>query len=294
MPSCLALSWCLAFFLAGCASNQQAVTVIDMSTGPDVGDAFRRILNTDNGLLVRTWTVTDDAKRLGDALQHRRDGAVLSPEVEAALQRNGVRLVRVRADVLGALLPELGVAPVQVEAWHGQVTRWRELRGFSIDAPGMVVAVGRDVRSLQPGRLRLLARSWTVQTENGVYLNLELRWAFVRPRAASYPRLLGDQSLPGEVFASMSVEIQLETGYAYILTGEPPGASRDTDDTGPAAPEAGPSAPTPATLGELLFRSATEPPRRHLLVLIPRLPQHLLEPYRLAGDGTSAEDGLQP
>ena len=88
----------------------------------------------------------------------------------------------------------------------------------------------------------------------------------------------------------MALEVQLQPGYAYVLTFESPEVSwpepgrppQETDEDpeaargergadSPAPPPPGPGTDTPATVGELLFRG-TLPRARGMLVFVPRIP----------------------
>lgn len=271
--ACLPL-WACAPPPTGTASGSGAVT------------ALRRLLNADTGLEVRTWTVSDNPGRIAEALDRYGLGAVGDPDADAALRSNGLRAVRVRVDLLDALLSELGVAPVEVRAWHGQVLEWRQLLSSPVGPAGAVAAVGNGIRRLDPGRMLLMARCWTLPMEDGTSLNLELVPVLERPRTHDYARLLGDRTLSGEVFESMSVETQLAPGLACVLTGESPGRSGDAAEP----PPHGPVAPAPATIGEILFEAGGEPPLRQLLVLVPRLPQRPGGQAPLAAGRQPAED----
>ncbi len=263
----------LALTTAGCVAKQ---TVTGRETTP-TPNAFDRMLNPENGLLLRKWVVSDDAERIWAALQRYSDGEVLDAESDDTLRRNGLRFVRVRADRTEDLLGELGVGPSDVAAWHGQVLEWREFHQRPVGGPDAALAVSGRVRSIPPGQLRLVGRSWTVLMEDGPYLTLELLPQLLRSQTPSLYHLLGDAKLQGEVFRGLGIEIELEPGYAYVLTGETPAFEYAGDQP------AGPDVETPDTLGEFLFSTRTEPPLRTLLVFVPRIPDRLLNPYRIEG-----------
>ncbi len=267
---------------AGCVTRQ-TVTTREATPTPSADNAFDRMLNPDNGLLLRRWVVSDNADRIGAALLRYSDGQVLDARTDESLRRNGMRLVRVRADQTDDLLGDLGVGPSDVAAWHGQVVEWRELYQRPVIGPGATLAVSGRVRSIPAGQLRLMGRSWTVLMEDGPYLTLELLPQLWRPQEPSLYRLLGDADRQGEVFGTLAIEIELETGYAYVLTGETPAL----EWTDPPRDPAGPNVETPDTLGEFLFSQRTEPPLRTLLVFVPRISDRLLRPYRI--EGTSPE-----
>ncbi len=268
----------LSLLSAGCVARK---TVISRESSPTHSgeNVFDRMLNPDNGLLLRKWVVPDKADRIGAALLRYRDGQVLDAKTAESLRRNGFRLVRIRADQIDDLLGDLGVGPSDVAAWHGQIVEWRELFKRPISGPGATLAISGRVRSIPPGQLRLMGRSWTVMMEDGPYLTLELHPQLRRPQEPSLYRLLGDTDLQGEVLGALAIEIRLEPGYAYVLTGGTPAVERIDSLGNPA----GPTVETPDTLGEFLFSQRTEPPLRTLLVFVPRISDQLLRPYRIEG-----------
>jgi hypothetical protein len=214
------------------------------------------MLNSDNGLMVRTVAVAGSAEDVGAALR-AADRGPAPPAQQEMLRRGGLRLARLRAADVGPLLDRLGAAPLDVAAWHGQVLEWREVAAAPV-AEDLVLELPAGPRRPGPGKLRLLARSWTVATERGPALYLELRAAFARdaPRLA---RLLGDDA--GEPIEGITIEILLEAGEACVLTAEAPG---------PAG-----SAAAPPTAGEHLLGG----PPRVLVIFVPSIPARLFEPY---------------
>jgi len=268
----------LCLLSAGCVARS-TVTTRESTPTSSADNVFDRMLNPDNGLLIRKWVVSDNADRIDAALLRYSDGQVVDAKTDESLRRNGMRLLRVRSDQTDALLGDLGVGSSDVAAWHGQVVEWRELYRRPVSGPGATLAVSGRVRSIPPGQLRLMGRSWTVLMEDGPYLTLELLPQLRKPQEPSLYRLLGDADLQGEVFEALAVEIELEHGYAYVLTGETP--LRDRID--PPGDPAGPDVETPDTLGEFLFCQRTELPVRTLLVFVPRISDRLLNPYRIEG-----------
>ena len=268
----------LGLLSTGCVARSTVTTHQTPST-PSADNAFDRMLNPDNGLLIRKWVVSDNSDRISDALSRYADGQVLDTKTDESLRRNGLRLVRVRADQTNDLLGALGVGPSDVAAWHGQVVEWRELYRRPVSGPGATLAVSGRVRSIPAGEVRLMGRSWTVLMEDGPYLTLELLPQLRRQQEPSLYRLLGDTDRDGEILKALAIEVELESGYVYVLTGERP-AVEWIDVPGDPA---GPNVETPDTLGEFLFSQRTEPKLRTLLVFVPRISDRLLRPYRIEG-----------
>ena len=271
---------------AGCVTRRTVTTVEPPATlSPD--NVLDRMLNPDNGLLLRKWVVTEDSADISSVLSHYQQQEILGPGEAETFRRNGLRFVGVRADHLDDLLGAIGINPYDVSAWHGQILDWRELYHRQITGPGTALAVAGRVRTIPPGRLRIMGRSWTVLMEDGPYLSLELLTVLNRPQVPSLSQLLGDPDLQGEVIDQLSVEVELRDGYAYILTGESPASTREgpapDEPRASAAGAVGPDADTPDTVGEFLFANHGEPSTQTLLVFVPRIPERLLRPYRLGG-----------
>ncbi len=280
----------VASALSGCGATGTVEPAAPSARSTATRQMFEQMLNTDNGLLVRRWVVTDSTAQIGAALMRYGDGAALSEAATLRLRRDGLRLVRIRAEQVDGLLAELGLTPLDVSGWHGQVVEWRELLAQPIPAEGEVVAVAGRVRTLEQGMLRLVARAWTVPMEDGPSLYLELVPELIAPRRLSIQDILGTPERPPEVLADLMVRTRLQPGSALVLTGEAPsaewlappadaepgGTSRDQqdgdDESEPARSDFGPETTAPDTLGEFLFRNPGEPPLRTLLVFVPRLP----------------------
>lgn len=274
----------------GCVARR-TVTTDEPPATPSPDNVLDRMLDPNNGLLLRKWVVVEESASINSALSHYQQQEILSPGQVETFRRNGLRFVQVRADRLDDLLGSLGGNPYDVVAWHGQILEWRELYHRKIAGPGIALAVAGRVRTIPPGRLRIMGRSWTVLMEDGPYLSLELITVLNRPQVPSLSQLLGDPDLKGEVIDQLSVEVELRSGYAYVLTGESPATTREgsvADEARASKPASvGPAVDTPDTVGEFLFSNHAEPSTHTLLVFVPRIPERLLRPYRL--EGTTAE-----
>ena len=333
---------CLA--IGACATDEAARPAAEggsgVATGPAAarGEIGRQLLPTaDNGLELRRWRIADAAAedlsgrpRLVDrsievaaALMKYADGEVLDEDEKGRLQRNGFRFVRVKADLVEALLAELGPATVDATGWHGQACDWREVAAFPVDPDGRAVAVDGRVRRFAGGRLRLMMRGWTMQMEDGPYLHLEVMPDYRLARPSRLEQALGRNRFQGERFPSMSLDLLTEAGYAYVLLAESPAVEwapvdasvpgGEGQEVGPdviaeseadegerppagsrrnlfAAPVVGPDAVMPRTIGELLLRGESIPPVRHLLVFVPRIPDALFPPQTSAAVGQMEDE----
>ena len=303
---CTASCIVLSLALAGCAPDGPG----SAPPTPGAGRPAQSILPTaDNGLQVRQWRVPDDPEAIASALVRHVRGEFLDTQTSRRLGRNGLRFVRIRAGDVEALLEDLGGATFSVDTWHGQACDWRAVADWPIEATGRALAVDGRVRRFEGGRLQLMIRSWTIQMEDGPCVRLQLEGRYDRSQSTRLDQVLRRQVAEGRQLPSISLDLLLEAGYAYVLTGEPPGSewgpgengagpgredveSREAgreEDHPSAEPEGiGPEALPPLTVGELLFRREGLPATRQLLVFVPRIPGRLFPPEAASG---SAGDG---
>jgi len=273
-------------------------------TSPEAARSAQRIISTsDNGLAVRQWRVADDPAQIASALMRHADGQALDELSRERMARNGLRLLRIPADDVEALLADLGGATLNVDAWHGQAYDWRTVADWPIETTGRAIAVDGRVWRFEGGRLELMIRAWTMLMEDGPYLRLQMLGQHDRSRPSRLDRMMGRRVFEGRRLTSISLDLLLEAGWAYVLTCERPsvewepveadaaaaepsaGESEEADENGgrdgpPSG--AGPDVLAPLTVGEVFFRIETMPPARELLVFVPRIPESLFPPERTA------------
>ena len=296
--------------LTACKSDVPAAGASATSDGAPtlrVTPSSRRLLSSDNGLEVRTWVIMDRGPHIANAIASFGQPALVDASADASLRRNGLRLVRIRAGELESLLTSLGGASLDATTWHGQIYQWRELVQYPIGPAGMAVAVDGLVRRFESGTFRLMFRSWTVPMEDGPRLQLQLLGQFDRSQQEPLRRFVTDRRVTGEVFHSFAFQIQLEVGFGYALLFESPdidwafGPADQLDATAdPVAAESngqvsdpeqvGPKADAPPTFGELLLRTDARPPKRRVLVFVPKFPPAAFPPNTVG----AASDGHRP
>ena len=131
--------------------------------------------------------------------------------------------------------------------------------------------------------------------EDGPRLQLQLLGQVDRPQQEPFRRFVTDRRVTGEVFRSFAFEIQLEIGFGYVLLYESPDidwafgpadqldataepVAAETNGQVSEAPQVGPKADAPPTFGELLLRTDIRPPKRRVLVFVPRFPPAAFPP----------------
>ncbi len=245
-----------------------------------------RIAPGQTGLEVVRWQVTDDGRRVDDALRGFALPAVARID-EVALRRNGLVAVPVAAERVEELRSALGGSAMDVRTWLGTATTWQELLAGPADAT--LVEVDGIARDRPGARARLMARAWPLPMEDGTRIAVHVVPQFVRAeREASLVR--NGNRLAGEIVRSCELDLELERGTGWVITCDPrgwvetdaaaPGRARDAESVaGPPSP--GADAPSGkigsrvATLGATLLLAAPEragaPSRRTVLVLVPHL-----------------------
>ncbi len=295
----------LCALILGCTSNtfeSEAQTNDLLTSTPTHDDILKRILHTDNGLEVRKWLLEDNSQRIMSALTQLGSQPIIDATSDQRFQKNGFRLRRIPVNDVDYLLELLGGTTLNATAWHGQILEWRELHSASLEPQGQALAIDNSVRRLQPGIVHLMIRAWTVLLEDAPYLHVEMMPVYDPPADDQLMRLFERERTTGQSLSEAALDIKLSSGYAYILTCESPTTSWDSFDnetTETPTEESlteedfsrnqsiftrdkpidplGPTTTPPTTIGQLLFSSRSNQSRRCMLVLIPKLPDTLID-----------------
>lgn len=188
------------------------------------------------GLEVRMLVVDDtdyDAPRLLRAFDALPASAI-GVDVQERWARWGFRVVEIPVDQLDSTLGSLTpVRPVSVQ-WLGEFGGWRALirAGYSEQS---LVRVGESSRTIEPGRPRLIARSWIepMLTDSGrtAVLRLDLGMQIENDNRSSFV-LLPDQRArtlddDGQVIDELLSSLTLRGDHAVVIIGEAPGSDWD-------------------------------------------------------------------
>lgn len=262
---------------------------------PGVDEPRPAVRGGDNGLELQVWVVADAGHAVARGLRPYLDRAV--PIDPAALERwrgSGLRVVAVPAGEIELLRAEWTlVAPLNVQ-WLGQMPEWSSLVVSPPLPEGAVVRLDTGSITLPAGRLRLLARCWTVpgaspggRARLGLELVPEFRDAAAPDHLGDIMPLEGEESARGVMFMRLGVSALVPEGDAYLVVPETP----ETDWRRLAAPDRAEAAPDPQadpirgdtsgdvfrpapSLGEVLLTGARGEDRVvGVLVLVPRVPE---------------------
>lgn len=275
--------------ITGCAAPADAPRGTDLGAlaSDHVEQRSVPLQSSERGLEVRQWLVADDTERIAATMTRLGSADILPEQQQEALRRNGLRLVRLKLEDLNALEADLNGASLNTIGWYGQIFQWREIMTRPLRQPRSIAIDGRP-RTFQPGELRFLARAWIAQMEDGgAYLSFQFVPQHYREGPMSYYKLLGRETGEGETFTSMSLDMLLEEGHAYVLTCESPlvdwvdvtaghqhetsQRDREDNDGDDEAPPVGPDTRAPTTLGQFMLSTERGRRGRGLLIFIPRI-----------------------
>ena len=278
--------------LAGCAgggagTGAGAAAPTDEPTEGRVVRARTTVAAGQTGLEVITWQVTDDGRRVEEALRAHAEPAVAAAD-DLALRRNGFILCAVRVDRMESLRTALGGSAMDIRTWLGTATTWREL--ISVSAANAMVEVDGVARERPGANARIMARTWPVPMEDGTRIEVEMVPQLVTGELqASLVR--NANRLAGDVVLSCASRLELQRGTAWVLTCDPAGfvetdagaaaaAEAAAEFVGPPNPDAAPTASGKigarvTTLGTATLLAAPErpgtPARRTALLMVPHL-----------------------
>ncbi|MBX3361991.1 MAG: hypothetical protein KF912_02390 [Phycisphaeraceae bacterium] len=226
----------------------------------------------------------------------------LSEQTRSLWWANGLRILRVPIDDLGAVKSRLDAGTVGHTQWLGLLPTWTQVvsgpdfngrRAIQLDSG----EGGRLV--LDGGRMRLLARCWTAPSGDGTpTIRVELVPQHVEPNATKRRELAALESRPWSIEDDGLVFTRLRAGWsadgrvAYLIVPESPAtdwtkvseraersaAAREREQNIAEATRVGPFAGTIPSVGEAMLTSALSDPdgkigKRIVIVIVPRLPE---------------------
>lgn len=281
--------------LTGCAAQPPAPAP---RPAPDLPMIAPRAMGTLGGLETRVWSVNGSDQYFDDAM---RGAIARGARVIPDLDDEGLRLLEMDiADAARLYLSMRAVGPSR-QAWFGQAPVWTEVAVGPRVERGAWASVGGRVTPLVEGRLRLLARAWTVPSPDGPALSCEV---LAQLADGAMGRISTAPERDGLVFPGLRYACTLRPGRALVVVGEAPGVAWEAwtppepsqsptgpIGTGPIGPEpepvampepsepvelppvlAGPRQALPPTIGELTLGAERV---RLVVVLIPRLPERV-------------------
>lgn len=288
-----------AAFLAGCAGPRGPAS----PPPPAPADVTRPIVGgAREGLELRVWAVQDQDELIAELIEtYRGRPTPMLDSERTAWRASGLWPLAVPIDELNLARGRMTLIGPEQQDWHGLAPAWREIVPGRRLTAGDTLSRPAGLYRAVDGRLRLLARCWSVPDDGGAALQLELAVQHQRqtgrPTATDLALDSGRGILDeGLVFAELTSKVLLRPGEALVLVPVAPGfdPARILEGAAPAA-DAGPPAPAIPTVGEAMLTSVelggvVPVRRRAIVVLIARLPAQ----FRLLSEADSTTQGGTP
>lgn len=295
-PALLAAGLLALCAASGCAGGVRPGADGDgpIRRGPDLERPI--VGGSQEGLELRVWAVENQDDLIAELLERYRGRPTPMPDSQrTAWRASGLWPIAVPIDELTLARGRMKLIGPEQQDWLGLMPAWREAVPGRRLEEGALLAQPGGVMRLPGGRLRLLARCWSVPTDSGPAMQVEMavQLQSIQGRASPVGLVL-DGERPaqeqGRVIAGMSSEFLLQPGEALVLVPVGPGFDPGRVLAGGERTEPGPPAPAVPTVGEAMLTSVemggvVPVHRRAIVVLIARLPARFrllsVGPHRL-------------
>jgi len=209
------------------------VSVVVGCTGPKqkphVISAETKINVTADGLGVRTITIDPNGGALAEQLEMFGEPISDLP-LASELLAEGLHVRRIHTSEVAAIIDSIGTASEDDFVWHGQVVNWRDIHQRLIPQEGVHMELGGTSYYVDSGFLSLLARSWLVEHEDGLFVYVQVlpTWHVPSRRIS----VVGKAKKPSRrnVFTNLMIETLLKDEEALLLGVV---LSSSASDTGP-------------------------------------------------------------
>jgi hypothetical protein len=227
---------CLSVVSFGCSTTKVVQKKIKVEA---------KVTSSDDGILVSQLIIDPSSDDPLFVLQEY-GSPIQNQSVMQDWQIEGVHIRRVNAVDIPAIIASIGRVTNQDNVWHGQVLKWRDVQQHKIPRQGMVITKSGIPHFIHSGYLSLLARSWLVQREDGLFVYIQLLPSWHIPDKQSV--LAGRTTRPSQstLFEELGLEFLLQHGEAILLAVE----TNQSKKTSSGPQDFGLS---PVRLGEAMF-----------------------------------------
>ena len=235
--------------MCGCVNPQVEQTVISVKAKVDI---------TIDGLAVTSMKIDPMDIDLRDQLSNFGT-PIKDKELADKLLLEGIHVIEIETVDMPAIAASIGEVVNEEFVWHGQIHKWRDIKQRVIPRGGMIITAEGIPYLVEGGYLSILARSWLVQREDGVFVYIQAIPTWHMPQSRS--GFLGQSKnlAQKKVFSDLNLEVILQDSQALLIAVE---LSPDTSQTGPFD-EGRPA----VRLGEALMGGPVEERSVMLLVL---------------------------
>ena len=251
MRFCLNLFSVLIFFLVcvGCSTQKSGSKIITVESS---------IEPTSDGILITRFEIEPNGDTLLDVMNSCGD-SIENQEINAQLENEGLYVRYAKSFDLNAITSTIGIVEDRSYVWHGQILHWRDLEQRKIPREGMLISEQGFFNFIDKGYLSLLARSWMVKREDGLYIYLQLVPSWHIPSGNAIVIGRGTLPLQSKLFEKLGFETLLREGEAILIAA----SLRPAESTDGPKDEGSPS----VRLGEALFGGPSLNDKVVLLVL---------------------------
>ena len=202
----------LLAMIVGCGALQPEKKLISMKPNIDVAA---------NGISVLIIEVAPSQGELGEQLT--QFGKPLEDEpLISKLEQEGIHVRIIAASDITELVSSFGEVMNKEIVWHGQMVDWRDIHQRKVLRQGMLISREKVPYFIRRGYLSLLARSWLIGREDGLFMYLQTMPTWHIPRSVTLGFDQAKTPLQSNVFQDISVEVLLQDGEALVFAVELP------------------------------------------------------------------------
>lgn len=206
--------------LCGCATSKVERTVISAMAEVDI---------TTDGLAVTTIVIDPMDIDLHDQLLNFGK-PIKDIELSDKLLLEGIHVFEIETIDVPAITASIGEILSEDFVWHGQIHTWRDIKQRVIPRGGMIITAEGIPYLVEGGYLTILARSWLVQNENGLFVYLQTMPTWHMPKTRTGFLRQTDTLEQKKVFSELNLEALLQDSQALLIAVE---LAPDTSQTGP-------------------------------------------------------------
>ena len=163
----------VVFILCGCSTEQVKQRVISANAKVDI---------TIDGLAVTSINIDPRDIDLGDQLANFGK-PIKDKLLTDKLLLEGIHVIEVETVDVPAIAASIGEVANEEFVWHGQIHMWRDIKQRMIPRGGMIITAEGIPYLVEGGYLSILARSWLVQREDGVFVYLQAMPTWHMPKS---------------------------------------------------------------------------------------------------------------
>jgi hypothetical protein len=193
--------------MIGCVVPQSEKKIISMIPSIDVAA---------DGISVLTIEVSPNDGELDEQLSQY--GEPLQDAVLVSkLEQEGIQVRRLESVEVADAIDSIGEVLTREIIWYGQMVDWRDIHQRKIPSQGMSISKDEVSYYIKRGYLSLLARSWLLGREDGLFVYLQTMPTWHVPRSISLTVGQSSKPVQSEVFDDLSLELLLKDGEAVIF-----------------------------------------------------------------------------